>query len=168
MIHRLTTDIRDTLNIQVPIIDITAVINKLGGSFEYTPDTSYDCKIMRTNKAGCPNAFKIQIPNHIDNKRAKFKIAQMFGELFLHMQYITDNNHFNNMPYNVVNNPDINYGYINYFACAFLMPKDEYLEQIREHTNNTTVNTKAVAEYFNVDIHTASLYGSLLDVLQNF
>ncbi len=55
------------------------------------------------------------------------------------------------------------------FALALLMPEDEYREQVRIHTEpNGMVNTKAIADYFHVEINVAHIRGVRLGILRNF
>lgn len=168
LIHDMTADIHKLFEIQTPITDMDEIIKKLSGTIEYKNNIGYETSVQRTNDAEKEHAFKIQIPADTDKIRAKFKIAQMIGELFLDMGFLVDNKRYNSLPLNTKNNPSIEYGYVNYFACAFLMPKDEYLDQIKKHTVDNKVNTSAIADHFAVDVNTASLYGVLLGVLRNF
>lgn len=172
LIDDLTDEIRKICDIQTPITDIKDTIQKLGGTLTYDSSLKYDPYIMRTADAEQPNAFCITMP-YRDLYNEKYKAAQMIGELFLDMEYLIDNKKFNSLPLYKRNNPEknspnIDYKYINYFACSFLMPKDEYLEQIKKQTSGNYVHTKNIAKYFQVDHTTASLYGVLLGVLRNF
>lgn len=166
LINHLTNDIRELYNIQTPITDIEAAVKAIGGSIKYTDDT-WDIGVMRTDPAETKDTFLILIPKTIETNKT-FRIAQALGELFLDMLYLIDNEEYNKTPVYIKNTTSFSYEYINYFACAFLMPKYKYLDQIRQHTEGTTVNTKQVAEYFHVDITTASLYGTYLGVLRSF
>lgn len=57
----------------------------------------------------------------------------------------------------------------NAFARAFLMPEDEYREQVKIHAlPNGEIDTAKIAEYFHVSINTAADRGYELGLLEKW
>lgn len=54
----------------------------------------------------------------------------------------------------------------NLFAYALLMPEREYRKQIAIHTHGNTVDTKAIACYFGVEVKAAAERGYQLGLLK--
>ena len=82
LINRLTQDIIDSFNIQVPIIDMAEVVRLLGGSVEATPNV---CDRAEGSIRKLDNSFVIYVSTFQTKERRQFTIAHELGHLFLHM-----------------------------------------------------------------------------------
>lgn len=169
-IEYLTRNLREKFKIQTPVTeaDLIRLIKELGGEIEYTSQANFETHVIKIANSDTKPCFVITIPKHIrKDDELTFKIAQMIGEVILDMRYRINNEKYDKYPLYIQNRPQIDYNYINYFACALLMPKTEYVLQITEHTKDRNIDIKAVAEYFHTDVQTVYTYGITLDVLWN-
>lgn len=159
-IERLANEIRKVYNIEIPIKDIDEVVRRLDGKIEYIDDNCFSDFFDGAIKIIDENSFLIRTPiNNIERKN--FTIAHQIGHLFLHMGYIIlpevwskgDRTKFHKF-----NDMELEYQ-AHRFARAFLMPKDKYIEKIKECSSNGRINIKEVARYFNVSLQVATNRG---------
>lgn len=147
-INNLTQDIINIYNIEVPIKNMNIVVKKLGGSVrENFVDKEYRRDSMLQKIC---DGFRIYVRED-DPRRVRFRIAQELGTLFLNMGYLIDESIWDKYKDNEIvdsSHPSLSVISImmfNYFAHAFLMPKDEYIKVL-----NDKLYINDVAEYFNV------------------
>lgn len=165
-ISELTDKIREKYSITTPIQDMTEIVKKIGGNViqKYNFDSYYDATVMKTN-----DTFYIAIPIISDMQRKKFAIAHELGHLFLHMGFKTNVEVWDNQ----VLNKYIRFSMIeqeiqaNEFAASLLIPKDEYINEIKQQTkNNQDIDIKAISEKFNVSYVLAYNRGYYLKILE--
>lgn len=162
IINSLTEDILDSFKIQIPIQDIDALVDLLGGSIQ----TDFSCTDGTVVKEG--ESFRIFVSPFQDEKRRRFTIAHELGHLFLHMGYLINEELWKRQDENVYNrlgSSEKEYQ-ANEFAAALLMPKNEYLKKMNEYIIEDKVNTSKIAEYFNVSVAAASNRGKFLGYLK--
>lgn len=161
LINALSEDILNMFDISVPIKDIDAVVEQLGGKVVQGSSDS----VQRNG-----DRFKIIVRPFKDENQRKFTIANELGHLFLHMGYKIDDRIWNKQKdgadYQV---NDVSQEWLaNEFASALLMPKNKYKEIMDQYTMDAFVDTKKIADYFGVSVSAASSRGQFLGYLQDF
>ena len=155
-ISELTDKIREKYNIKTTIQDMTEIVKQIGGDViqKYNFDSYYDA---------------IAIPIINDTQRKNFAIAHELGHLFLHMGFKTNIKVWDNQ----VLNKYIRFSMLeqeiqaNEFAANLLMPKDEYINEIKQQTkNNQDIDIKAISKKFNVGYILAYNRGYYLKILE--
>ena len=119
LINNISQEIIDIFKIEMPIKNIDAVVEVLGGSIQ-TDTKLYNSGILKMG-----NRFVIILPMFTNERHRRFAIAQQLGHLYLHMSR-GDMEHWNRLKDNTLYEPtDIKEIYqANEFATAFLMPKN--------------------------------------------
>lgn len=160
MINSLTSDIIKMFNINIPIRDMTQLVEDLGGAIEVGKFS------LGGNIKKDENGFKITLSSFQDEKRKRFIIAHELGHLFLHMGYLTNKdlwNKQNNNVYYRTENHDKEYQ-ANEFAMSLLMPKLEYFEIMKKYTKGNYTDILKIAEYFNVSVDMVFNRGKFLEL----
>lgn len=164
-INSLSEDIIELYNIPIPIYDIEAVVNDIGGKINNRNMNENDSDGFIIKEG---NTFVISIDPLQDEKRNRFTIAHELGHLFLHMGYKINDQLWaeqDESPYYRNGSSEKEYQ-ANEFAAALLMPKDKYKEVMDKYSNGSKVSTSKIAEYFHVSIDAASNRGKFLGYLQ--
>lgn len=171
----ICTDINDLAqqvilryNIDIPIINIESVVEKIGGTVKELPDSQikYYGEIQKYS----PNSFIIRISKNQPLTRRNFTIAHELGYLFVHMGYLQKDELWemqdSSAVYKKVGANDDEYK-ANEFAAAFLMPKGDFYNALQRHKdpNGSTVNMKKVADEFHVPLSVAVNRGKFLGYL---
>ena len=166
MINNLTQDIIDYYSIEIPITDMSDVVEKkMGGRIEETTRIE-ELADGSVEKAG--DNFIIKVSPFQSEERKRFTIAHELGHLFLHMGYKTNQKIWDSQKerhYYRSGSSLIEYQ-ANEFAAALLMPRKKYLEILDDYTENSIVDTPEVAEYFGVSVSAASNRGKFLGYLK--
>lgn len=165
LINNITQDIIDAYDIQIPILDIDAVVARMGGRIEESqaitnmPDGS-------VWKEG--DHFVIDVSPFQTAERRKFTIAHELGHLFLHMGYMINEQLWKRpMSETYYRLGDSLKEYqANEFAAALLMPKAKYKEVMDMYTKGDIVETGKIADFFKVSVSAASNRGKFLGYLQ--
>lgn len=168
MINSLTEDIIHQYNIKIPIDNMQAVVNNLGGTI--VEDASIGLMGLGDGSVcKSANGFKIRLFPFQSEERKKFTIAHELGHLFLHMGYGIDEELWEQQDteeyYRNGASAEDEYQ-ANEFAAAFLMPKKEYKKIMDLNTEGTTVYTGRIAEKFGVSVAAASNRGKFLGYLK--
>lgn len=161
LINKYADIIRELYNINVPINNIEEVVSKIGGIVKYDSNCSYIEKIKAS--------FIIHVEDNTNYQIKNFRVAQQLGKLFLYTNFIEEHELFNNdtilLKDSYYQQGSINW--INEFALAFLMPKNEYIYEVNKNTTNNIVDTKVLAKHFDVSISAASWRGKRLGILKD-
>lgn len=162
LINEYADIIRQLYNINVPINDIEEAVMKIGGIVKYDSN----CNYIEKSK----NRFIIHVEENENFQLKKFRVAQQLGKLFLYTNFIEEHKLFDNN--DKISFKDSYYqqgsvNWVNEFALAFLMPKNEYIEEVDKNTNDNIVDTKVLAKHFDVSITNASLRGKRLGILKD-
>lgn len=163
MINSLTSDIIKMFNINIPIRDMTQLVEDLGGAIEVGKFS------LGGNIKKDEDGFKIILSSFQDEKRKRFIIAHELGHLFLHMGYLTNRDLWNKQDNNVyyhTENHDKEYQ-ANEFATSLLMPELEYFEIMKKYTKGNYTDTLKIAEYFNVSVDMASNREKIFRIRKN-
>lgn len=155
---------REIFDIEIPIRNIDELVTKMGGYITYNRHA--DLEHVHIIKRG--RGFEISLFE--DSYKRKFYIAQSIGYLVLHSGYI-HKEEWNRIPNNQVLKVGKNMDEIteaNRFASALLMPKNVYKRIMKAaHTDNSgKVNTRYIADYFDVNVNEASHRGISLGYLK--
>ena len=166
IIENLMQDIIKAYEIEIPILNIDALVSKLGGQVKELPDYkhAYSDGVKKDGEG-----FLICILPYQDKQRRTFRIAQELGNLFLNMGFKTNPDLWNSQPEGKIfrtKATEENFRYID-FAYALLMPKNEYIRIAKEYTHGKTVETKKIAEHFGVSVSDASHRGIMLGYLED-
>ena len=164
-IEALAESIRKQLYPSHPV-DMQEVVKSLKGELqeESFEDSTISGKIEKVG-----DAFKISYNQEHSPQRSGFTIAHEIGHLFLHMGYIIDPEKWDSIN-EYCDSPKYRQGYsveeyeANHFAGAFLMPKDDYENFVREHGNNNKIDISLIAEHFNVSFDAALTRGKWLGI----
>ena len=160
-IEELTSNIRDSFEISVPITDMSSIVKKLGGEVKYTQNvTAYE----RVRVCKQKDAFTVFVSSDVTFARANFNVATALGHLFLHMGYIINEEKWEKQ------NTDAKFSNKEYeeatvFAMFFLMPEDSYREVLDTYSENTTIFTRKIANHFNVPLNVAINRGNTLGLI---
>ena len=160
LIDDLTFDIIKIYNISIPILDINEVVKNMGGSIN-------DNKIRPDLEKGQGNSFIINVSPFMTDRTYKFIVAFSLGHLFLHTNFLIDKEKYDQeKDISIIYHGDDYVYQASYFASSLLMPKDIYSKKVIEYTDGNIVNTKAIADYFDVSVGTASDRGKQLGLLK--
>lgn len=168
-IQEYTEEVRKKFEIGTPFVKyIDEILKKLGGKIQKENTIeSYGKLIIETKP--WEGIFKIILNPGMIKERDNFAIAHQLGHLFLHTNYIesmengTKYIHFNESYIN--SEADFE---AHEFAYNLLMPKKEFLDELKKNTKGEVVYTPKVAKYFGVTISIASYRGQKLGYLQSF
>lgn len=165
-INKIAETILDSFEIEAPVINLESIVEKLGGTIqEDLVLCGYDARIEKVN-TGLIN-FRITLPKFEDENRRRFSIAHELGHLFLHMGYLIDEELWESNSNEVFfrkEKGEMEYQ-ANEFAAAFLMPREDFSEVMKENYKEGYYNMKAVAEAFQVSISAAINRGRWLGYL---
>lgn len=149
--------------------NINEFVNVLGGTIQ-----EKNLGIWADGKLGmapeeCDRKFIITVSPMQSQERKNFTIAHEIGHLFLHTNYVDSlmNNNVRLIFPDFYREGDSEKEYqANEFAANILMPRDIYLEKVRENiVNNNDVNIRNVSGYFGVSVDAAINRGKWLGVL---
>lgn len=113
------------------------------------------------------NSFELHVYRDSYNKPSfKLVALQALGHLFLTMEYCINTEVWETFQDGYVYNPDKdtlddNF-HNNWFALSFLMPKDEFVKQVKKHKVNNKVSLSVIAEYFKVSLNDVDARGIML------
>ncbi len=166
LINVMAEEVINLYGIQIPIINIEEVVQKMGGSVVDNSSIGEfsDGKIRKTGEG----SFTIEVSPFQTEERKNFTIAHELGHLFLHMGFQTNEQKWqkqDNVSYYRNGNSELEYQ-SNEFAAAFLMPRVKYKEIMEQNTEGDFVNTAEVAKYFRVSIDAAANRGKWLGYLK--
>ena len=169
IINRLTDTVLKVYDIKIPIVDMSQVVEIIGG--EVIEDNSksgiYDGRITRKYSENDNTEFKIFIPEEQLEERKRFTIAHELGHLFLHMGYKIDNDLWENqkcVDYYRDGNSEEEFQ-ANEFAASLLMPKYEYKKIMNQYSDGEYVDISQIARYFGVSRQAALNRGKWLGYL---
>lgn len=163
LLDKLADEFRRVFDIQTPITDIDAVIQKIGGEIQVKDHNRYyDYYVTKTSD----EHFVITLKN----KHEIDQIMQGIGILVLFMGLHCDEQKWNRQPINIPISPEDvpEYENIQYLALALLMPKEEYTQVLYKNLEKQYVNTSEIAKYFNINANLAWLRGYKLGMLEWF
>lgn len=156
----MTEEIHRIYGIQIPILDIDSVVKRMNGKVTESDFTD----VRKTGDESFEISIHMPFIQRHNKLLRKFKIARMLAKLFLDLGFENNSDKWQNAN---TAKERLN-GQYNDFAAAFLMPKDAYLEQMKHHTTNHVIDTKAIADHFHVSISDAHYRGVRLGLLKNF
>lgn len=166
-INRLAEAVVKEYNINIPIVNIDDIVQRMNGEIEEMSefDELCDGTIQKNGESG----FIIAISPYQSTQRRNFTIAHELGHLFLHMGFRTNNEIWRKQDqcrYRRFGTSNQEYQ-ANEFAAALLMPVTEYQEAIHEFTQDSYVDIAKVAERFYVSIPAATNRGRFLGILDD-
>lgn len=173
LINHLTEDIIKLYNIKIPIEDIDAVVEKLGGKVVYTSkihNKMENCYVMKHG-----DSFAVLVDDRIkDSSNKNMLIARELGNLFLFMGYQTNRKLWDEFPDERVyktnymfREEDVKKEWMAHdFGLALMMPEEEYRKIADQYTNNEKIETLKIANYFHVDLASARFRGEKLGIIQ--
>jgi Zn-dependent peptidase ImmA (M78 family) len=141
--------------------DIYDAVEKLNGKVDVEDTLLQDSTRSGSLYVNSPNDFRIVVPVHTSLARDRFTIAHELGHFILHYVYKRQLDP-ENAPEKMValrRDSDVVEWEANWFAAAFLMPKEEFEEQQREHGEDH----QAIAQYFGVSPAAARIRAKTLD-----
>lgn len=149
------------LEIQPPIRDMESVVGKLEGRIEEedTIGEFSDGYITKT-KGSEKHKFEIHVPKNQNEQRKNFTIAHEIGHLVLDMRVFEPEEWENATGTYYRSGNSLNESIANEFAAAFLMPEEEYYQQLRENMQEDgRVCVQKIADYFNVSVNAVQKRG---------
>ena len=162
VISKVADLVRTSLNLTCPYNPEEAV-QKLGGKIiQENMNMAMDAYIKKEGE----DSFTIYLNAKKSFLREKFTIAHELGHLFLHMGFLINKQLWNSITifedsvyYRKYERMSGNYNQeeseANEFAASFLMPRDEFGEQIYLNLSNNKVNIINIAHYFGVSTSAA-------------
>lgn len=167
LIDQLAYEIRKAMHIETPINDIDQIVEYFGGTVVVDSNKHMNIGIEKTSN----KTFNLYVPECRREEDRKFYVAQQLGRFFLHTNYLADDNvYYESDEFVFKNKNDYSCNYVfeeNFFGGAFLMPYEEYKNQIKLNCENGIVHTDKVAEHFGVTTGTASWRGKQLGLLKD-
>lgn len=170
-IRKIAEIIRKSLGLEVPISleTLQNSIEELGGKIEFSSDMGEE-KDAEIKREGRDFVISINQNKFTTDERKKFTLAHELGHLYIHMNYANKEEWDKTEDYQ-----DLAYARLGYsedefdaheFAGSFLMPEEEYKDQIKKHTHNGLCDLKEIAKYFGVSLEAAKTRGKWLGVLE--
>lgn len=172
LINHLTEDIIKLYDIKIPIENIDAVVEKLGGEVVNTSELHNKMENCYVRKHG--DSFVVLVDDRIkDSPDRTLLIAREIGNLFLFMGYQTNRKLWNEWPDEKVyktnymfREEDVKKEWMAHdFGLALTMPEEEYRKIADQYTNNEKIETLKIANYFHVDLASARFRGRKLGVI---
>lgn len=156
-IEQFTDLIRELYDIPMPIKNIEEVVSSLGGALQKSDNAFLlDGKISKCSEFS-EIKFLIEINQNLSMNRKNFTIAHEIGHLFLHMGYEINPQKWDSIK------PTTTYqrsGHseeeveANEFAASLLMP-EEAIRNYVEIREDSAIDIKELAKYFNVSVSSA-------------
>ena len=177
LINHLTEDIIKLYDIKIPLTDIDAVVEKLGGKVVNTPELQHKMENCYVKKH--KDAFVILMDDRVKNSPNRtMLIARELGYLFLFMGYQTNRKLWNEWTDDTVykrnyafRTEDVKKEWMAYdFALALMMPEDEYRKIANQYSEGNQIKTRKIAEiaeYFHVYLTAACHRGEKLGIIQS-
>lgn len=174
LINHLTEDIIKLYDIKIPIKDIDAIVEKLGGKVVNTPELHHKMENCYVKKH--KDAFVILVDDRVKNSPNRtMLIARELGYLFLFMGYQTNRKLWNESTDDTVykrnyafRTEDVKKEWMAYdFALALMMPEDEYRKIANQYSEGNQIKTRKIAEYFHVNLTAAYHRGKKLGTIQS-
>ena len=164
-INELAEQVVSAYDICIPILNITTVVEKIGGKIVEIEDLDDLCD-GTVRKDGIAS-FCIAVAPHQPPLWKTFTVAHELGHLFLHMGFRTSWKLWNAQSESVYRHfgSSAQENQANEFASALLMPKEQYGQVIKEIAKEDCVDMTAVAEHFNVSLAAAISRGRRLGYL---
>lgn len=167
-INRIAEEVRRVLAIDPneTKVELEDIIEHLGGEIVYDVMSLDDAFVLKDS----PNSFKIVVDKWGYDTRNRFSIAHELGHLFLHMQYLINDEVWNSIEVGKKFSRQVGRAYseieedANEFAGAFLMPKEIFLKTVEELTKGGYCNTQEVAKVFGVSADCVNIRGRKLNV----
>lgn len=160
--------IMEVYQIGLPFSDnIDRVIEELGGKLErITPECwGYSELYLRTKI--WESKFTIKVAPHIRKGTQDYEIARQIGHLFMHTTFvdtIQDDSKALLFTKDVCNSE---FGLqANEFAYTLIMPRHEFVQEVRKNTENGKVNMQKVARKFDVNYNDAIYRGKTLELIE--
>ena len=163
LVNTLADDIRMIYNIEIPIINMEDAVSKIGGIVKYD-SRCYGYVEKKKNE------FTIHVADNKDHRVKKFCVAQQLGKIFLYTDFVLDRNKFfeaEEISFKDSYFKQRSIDWVNEFAGAFIMPKDEFKKEVNKHIDGNTIDTKEIAKYFDVTVSTASWRGKRLGLFKD-
>lgn len=149
--------------------NINDFVNALGGTIQEKNLKIWADGKLEMAPVGSGIRFIITLSPMQSQERKNFTIAHEIGHLFLHTNYVDSliNSNVSLVFPDFYREGDSEKEYqANEFAANILMPKDIYIQKVRENiTDNGNINIKNVSEYFGVSVDAAINRGKWLGVL---
>jgi Zn-dependent peptidase ImmA (M78 family) len=168
-IENFSNLVREVLNLIRPY-DPELAVKYLGGTIvQNITNMAIDASIFKSGDTG----FIIRLNKNKPNPKDKSLIAHELGHLFLHMGYLVNNelwkskkNFQDSVYYRMSGSYTQEEAEADMFAMAFLMPEDEFKEQMKLQNKNDGVDMSAIAEYFDVSVNAAAMRAKRLGYAQ--
>ena len=167
IVDTLAERILKDYKMDIPIKDVVPLIECFGGSVKTSYTEHRD--IVKTG----PDTFDIYISDWRFPKSRKFFIAARLGDILLNTNYLHDREAFlksktiEYLPDNTCNFQRVDLA--NEFAYGLLMPRDIFTDVVNKYTDdNNFVDTRKVADYFDVTVSDASGRGKRLGLFKGY
>lgn len=149
------------LNIQPPIEDMEEVVRRLKGCIEVDDTIGEFSDGYITKIEGAKEyKFEIHVPKNQDKQRKNFTIAHEIGHLVLDMHFFEKGKWEEAIGTYHRSGNSLNEYIANEFAAAFLMPEEEYYQQLRENMQEDgRVCVQKIADYFHVSVNAVQKRG---------
>jgi Zn-dependent peptidase ImmA (M78 family) len=154
VINSVADLVRSSLRLSCPY-DTEIAVQELGGRIIQDVDNmAIDACIRKEGE----DSFVIDLNGKKPFLRERFTIAHELGHLFLHMGFLINKDLWGNQQkvfqdsvyYRMSGNYTQEESEANEFAAAFLMPRNEFKEQIYKNLSYNRIDIPAIADYFKV------------------
>lgn len=154
-INSLADKVRRVCKLNPPV-NVREAVSLLGGRLQQSSSLEFEAQIEKND-----DNFIITLNQHSSNeKRSRFSIAHELGHLFLHMGYIIDEEKWEKTE-SYTDSVYHRYGHTieeyeaNEFAAAFLMPKNHFIDVIKDNYNEDHYRINEIANHFDVSTDAA-------------
>lgn len=166
-IDEFADEFRKILKIETPIKNMDDIVHKLNGRVRESEKLSEYSDGFVRKMVDEPFNFEIVISSKTNPKSRNFKIAHELGNLFLNMGFIVNEELWNAQGTSYYKRKSSIEEYVAcYFEYALLMPEDEYIKAMDKFTQGDLVDTKKIAEFFEVSLYPATERGKQLGLLK--
>lgn len=158
-IANLADIVRDWLDMKPPI-DMDLAVTKLGGQIDTDDKLDYEAQIQMHG-----DQFVIKLKNAEMNPRRRFTIAHELGHLFLHLDYLKDEDSAEKTYRDSVryrSGYSIEEYEANEFAACLLMPEDQFRHVVGRMLTNGSCDLDRLAQHFDVSRDAARTRGRWL------
>lgn len=167
--------IRKVYEIGIPFSNsIDQTLEKLGGKLQIERISVWDDSELCLRNKLWESKFTIKvkpyeyiISREFYERQRYFEIAKQIGHLFMHTTYLDtiENDEKALLFTEDVSDPSKGIQ-ANEFAYNLLMPRKEFIEEVRKNTENKMVKMKNVAEKFEVNYNIAEYRAKELELIQ--
>jgi len=165
IIENLTKKIRNDFKLEIPFTkSIDQFLFELDGRLEYESSDVFLWSKLYFPEKIWDKKFVIVLNQERTRQEQEYEIAYQIGNLFLHTNYIYVQKKTLNVIYNLQSHESREKAAC--FADNLIMPREEFIREVRSVSKDNSVNMQTVAEKFDVSWDRAAARGIELKLIK--